>query len=120
MAREGGILAWQWKSYGRNHRDRGNLLLHMAAVPLFIASFAAAVAHAWNARWLAAVVCLLLAAFAFGVQAIGHKREAEAPIPFDGPGDFLLRVFVEQFITFPRFLLSGDWLRQIARPSGQA
>ena len=49
------------------------------------------------------------------MQGIGHKREAEPPVPFDGPGDFLARVFVEQFFTFPRFVLTGGWLRNLTR-----
>ena len=27
---------------------------------------------------------------------------------------FIGRVFVEQFITFPRFVLSGQWMRNLA------
>ena len=27
MAREGGLIAWQWRGYERTHRDRLNLLL---------------------------------------------------------------------------------------------
>jgi uncharacterized membrane protein YGL010W len=114
MAREGGIMAWQWSGYDRNHRDRGNLLLHFVAVPAFIAgtlSLLTALAHRW---WLGAIVSLGLMVVSFAVQGAGHKREAEAPIPFDGPGDFLARVFVEQFITFPRFVLSGGWMRQLS------
>ena len=52
---------------------------------------------------------------AFLLQGAGHKREAEAPVPFDGPLDFVGRVLVEQFITFPRFVLSGLWLRNLTR-----
>src|ERR1041384_1563663 len=32
------LLAWQWSDYTAKHRDRGNLLLHAVAVPLFILS----------------------------------------------------------------------------------
>ena len=114
MTREGGIMKWQWDGYDRNHRDRANLLLHFVAVPAFIAGALAAVNLAWHRQWFAAGVALLLMVAAFAVQGLGHKREAEAPIPFDGPGDFLARVFVEQFVTFPRFVLSGGWMRQLS------
>jgi len=113
MAREGGIMAWQWSSYDRNHRDLGNLWLHFFAVPAFIASALALVTLLANARWFAAAVAFLVMVAAFAVQGIGHRREAEPPVPFDGPGDFLARVFIEQFITFPRFVLSGGWIRQL-------
>ena len=31
------LLAWQWSDYSAKHRDRVNLLLHLVAVPLFLA-----------------------------------------------------------------------------------
>ena len=107
-------MAWQWSGYDRNHRDRANLLLHFVAVPAFIAatlSLATSLLRGW---WLGAAFSFFVMIVAFAVQGLGHKREAEAPIPFDGPGDFIARVFVEQFITFPRFVLSGGWMRQLS------
>jgi hypothetical protein len=115
MAREGGILAWQWATYERNHRDRVNLLLHMIAVPAFIAGTLAALTLLWRGHFAGAVFALLVAVAGFAVQGLGHRREREAPVPFDGPGDFFARVFVEQFITFPRFVLVGAWLRGVVR-----
>jgi hypothetical protein len=114
MAREGGLIAWQWRGYADNHRDRLNLLLHLVAVPAFIAGALAFVRLLTLGLWAGAGVALLLAVVAFGVQGIGHKREAVAPVPFDGPADFIGRVLVEQFITFPRFVLSGHWARNFA------
>ncbi len=115
MARDGGLLAWQWDTYARNHCDRLNLLLHFVSVPMFIAGALATVSGLVHGRWLAAAIAFAVMLSAFALQAIGHKREAQAPIPFDGPGDFLGRVFIEQFITFPRFILSGRWIRQLAQ-----
>jgi uncharacterized membrane protein YGL010W len=115
MAREGGIMAWQWRTYARNHRDRVNLLLHFVAVPMFIASVLAVVHGLVYRLWFATAIAFAAMVFAFVLQAVGHKRETEQPIPFDGPFDFIARVFIEQFITFPRFILSGGWLRQLAR-----
>lgn len=112
--RSGGLLAWQWRLYGRNHQSRANLLVHMLAVPMFISGALAAVRLAVAGAWLGSGICLLVMVFAFALQAIGHKRELEAAVPFRGPIDFLARVFVEQFITFPRFVLSGGWSRNMA------
>lgn len=117
MAREGGIMAWQWDTYDRNHRDKVNLCMHLIAVPAFIAGTLACVMHLLRSEWYGAAVSFAAMIFAFAVQGIGHRREAEAPIPFDGPGDFLGRIFIEQFITFPRFVLSGGWLRNLLRTS---
>jgi hypothetical protein len=113
MAREGGTMAWQWAHYGRNHRDPGNLLLHFVAVPAFIAGALAMVTSVSRGWWFGAGVCLALMVASFLAQGLGHRREAEAPVPFEGAGDFLARVFIEQFITFPRFVLSGGWMRQL-------
>ncbi|MGH8050220.1 MAG: Mpo1-like protein [Arenimonas sp.] len=113
MAREGGTIQWQWQGYDRNHRDVTNLLLHIVLVPLFICSALCTVWLLAHGAWLAAGVSLFTMIFAFIGQGLGHKRETEAPIPFDGAGDFFARIFTEQFITFPRFVLSGGWLRQL-------
>jgi len=114
--REGGVLAWQWRGYARNHRDRVNLMIHMLAVPAFIAGTLAAATQAWQANWYGASVALVVAVAAFALQAIGHKRERVAPEPFAGPADFITRVFAEQYVTFPRFVLMGHWARYLAEP----
>ncbi len=115
MAREPSIAAWQWATYERNHRDRVSLALHMIGVPMFIAGVLAAVRLALAGYLPGALFALFVAAAGFGLQVVGHKREAEAPVPFDGPGDFFGRLFVEQFVTFPRFVLTGGWLRNLTR-----
>ena len=54
------------------------------------------------------------------LQGRGHRNEVEAPTPFGGPVDFVSRFMVEQWITFPRFVLSGAWaenLRRARRPA---
>ena len=108
-----GLLRWQMDGYPTFHRSRSNLLIHIFAVPAFEV---AAVALLWslaNAAWLQAGVALAVAVVAFGVQGVGHKREAEPPIPFDGPGDAVSRILAEQFITFPRFVLSGGFFKAL-------
>ena len=117
--RDGSLLAWQWRGYSRNHRDPANLLIHMIGVPVFIAGVLAFVTQALNAQWFGAAVAMIVAVAAFAVQGIGHKRERVAPEPFAGPGDFVARVFAEQFITFPRFVLMGQWARNLAEPDNQ-
>lgn len=105
MERDGGLLAWQLALYPRNHRNRLNLVLHVLTVPLFWAG-TIALAFAWRAPWLAAVgpVAMILAVVA---QGRGHAREIEPPVPFAGPADVAARIFVEQWITFPRWVLRG-------------
>jgi len=116
MQREGGLLAWQWRNYSASHRDRASLMLHMVGVPMFIAGLLAAVNLGWHGFWPGAAFALLVAVLGYGLQGIGHRRERVQPEPFAGPGDFLARLFAEQLITFPRFVLSGGWLRNLAQP----
>lgn len=112
------LLQWQWSDYADKHRDRINLWLHIVAVPLFdagtitlifgIAGSAGRVAGLGLAGMVAALV----------LEGRGHRREPETPTPFAGPIDFVSRFFVEQWITFPRFVLSGGWTRNLLRSAG--
>ena len=105
------LLAWQWSDYTAKHRDRGNLLLHAGAVPLFLLSTLLPVAALVSREGVAAVFAVAGMGVSVALQGRGHRREREAPTPFDGAGDFVTRFFVEQWVTFPRFVLSGGWLR---------
>jgi hypothetical protein len=90
------LLEWQWRDYALKHRNRTNLLLHIVAVPLFDI----------------ATVVLLVAAVV--IEGHGHRKEQSALEPFTGPLDFVSRFVVEQWVTFPRFVLSGGWFRHIS------
>jgi len=52
---------------------------------------------------------------AMALQGRGHRRESEPPAPFEGWLDAILRIFAEQLITFPRFVLSGEFARSWRR-----
>ena len=101
--REGGLLRWQWSLYPDGHRDRRNLALHAATVPMFLAGTCALVVHplAGGGLMLAALIA----------QGRSHKLEKTAPVPFLGPFDVVKRFVVEQWITFPRFVLSGAFAK---------
>jgi hypothetical protein len=108
--REPNLVAWQWSLYPVAHRNRANLILHLVTVPLFMTGTLTA-ASAPLTRWWYALVGLGVMAVAFAAQGAGHKREENAPVPFLGPGDVLGRIFAEQWINFPRFVLSGGLAR---------
>lgn len=112
------LLAWQWDDYAAKHRDRMNLLVHLVAVPLFQAGTLILVVGVGVRAALG--IGLGLACLAAGVliEGRGHAREREAPVPFDGPLDFASRFVVEQWITFPRFVLSGAWRRNFRAAAG--
>ena len=100
------------------HGDRRNLLIHAFAVPLFIASIVFLVASIVRVEYVSIVIASGLAFVAMALQGRGHKLEAHAPVPFSGPGNFLKRWFMEQFVIFPLFLLSGRWWHQFNDTGG--
>ena len=103
------LLRWQWEGYARYHRSRANLLIHIAAVPLFLVGtilLIASIVHISSTAFFVALGCLLLA---IALQGRGHRLEPVPPEPFSGPLNFVSRLFLEQWVTFPRFVLSGGW-----------
>lgn len=116
--REGGLLAWQFRDYAERHQDKLNLWLHLYAVPVFVAGALATVVNLVALSAVGIIASLTFVIVAFLAQGLGHRREPVSPVPFDGPGDFVKRVFAEQFITFPRFVLSGGWMRNVTRRAG--
>lgn len=98
--------------YDRYHRNFLNLVIHVATVPLFVLAvacmaFAPFAAH-WELWWGAgvavAVYCVLL-------QRFGHRFELYRLPPAGGPLAAMRRVLAEHFVEFPRFVLSGAYLR---------
>ena len=88
------------------------MLIHLFAVPLFIASLVSLIKYVIRGDWVSIVIAIIFAVFAMALQGTGHKKESEPPRPFTGPGNFLRRWFAEQFFLFPLFFLSGRWWGQ--------
>jgi hypothetical protein len=109
--RPDGLLAWQWGLYPNGHQDRVNLLLHLVTAPLFSVGTLAALLAPVLGGWLAPAGLALMGAV-LGIQGAGHAREANGPAPFRSRADALLRLCVENWFTFPRFVLSGRWAEQ--------
>jgi hypothetical protein len=107
------LLKWQWAGYPRYHTNRTNLLLHIVVVPAFEIGAVVVVAAAFELSFSLLIVgsaCMLVSMIA---QGRGHKLEAAPPEPFTGPGNFIGRLLLEQWINFPRFVLSGKWLENL-------
>ena len=109
--RSEGLVRWQWSLYQPGHATRRNLVLHALTVPLFWSGTVAVVAGALTLAPLHSVAGGVSMLLAIAAQGAGHKREPVRPIPFRSPLDFVARFFVEQWITFPRFVLSGAFFR---------
>lgn len=116
------LLTWQWRLYPDGHRDRRNLLIHAATVPLFDAGTLLALASPWLGPLALGGLALLPVAMA--LQGRGHRGESVSPVPFAGAVDVLARIFAEQLITFPRFVLGGGfaraWRESASRAAGAA
>ncbi len=106
--REGGLLKWQWSLYPGAHRDRRNLALHALTAPLFILG-TCELLYSPLSGWRDAARGAALMIFVLYLQGRGHKLEATTPAPFLGPLDVVRRFFAEQWITFPRYVLSGGF-----------
>jgi hypothetical protein len=104
------LLAWQWGVYEATHADRRNLLVHIASAPFFLLGTLAILSSPFVSPWLAPAG-LFAMALVMLLQGRGHRLEAVPPSAFLGPADFVSRLIVEQWITFPRYVLSGGFGR---------
>lgn len=109
----GELLQWQWRGYARNHQARSNLLLHIVLVPCFLAGNVALALGVARWSWWLALIGGVATLLSVALQGRGHKAEPYPPEPFTGAGNALSRIFLEQWLTFPRFVLSGEWLRAL-------
>jgi hypothetical protein len=101
----GGLLGRQWSAYRDAHCDRHNLLVHALTAPFFLIGSAAVVLTP-VVGWIGlAGLALMIAVVA--LQGRAHRREPGPAATFAGPADFIARILAEQWVTFPRFVLSG-------------
>ena len=108
------FLAWQWNDYPAKHRSPVNLTIHIFAVPLFMlgcAVVAFGILRLAPVRIVSGLVAMIVAV---GLEGVGHRFEPERPAPFAGFADFVKRFFAEQWVTFPRFVLSGRYFLNLA------
>ena len=102
-------LAWQWKDYLQYHQSQLNLWIHIVAVPIFILATLSLISAIFRLDIISAIYAILIMAVSFAVQGLGHSKEAVPSVPFEGPANALTRIFLEQFITFPKYVITGKW-----------
>lgn len=107
------LLRWQWDGYALYHRLRVNLLIHIVAVPLFLVGNVGVVIALFQRSSLTAVASIAATVVAIALQGRGHKQEQVPSEPFTGPGNAISRIFLEQWVTSPRFVLSGGWVHAL-------
>ena len=109
------LLAWQWSGYPRYHAARANLLLHIVAVPIFLVGNIALIAGLLRLAPVPIILGIAAMGLALALQGRGHRLEAVLPEPFSGPVNAISRLLLEQWFTFPRFVLSGGWASALKR-----
>lgn len=109
-------IRWQWSGYRATHQNKTNLLIHLIAVPLFMAATVMAVSALVSLSVSLLVASMLGLVLSLIMQRIGHQREPLQPEPFHGGVDFACRILIEQWITFPRYVLTGGWFNSLSQP----
>jgi hypothetical protein len=102
------LLSWAWRETPPVHKNATNLLIHIVAVPLFVLGHVLLVAAFFVNPWLLAGAILSIVV-SLAAQKYGHSLEHNQVHAFTGAGDFIRRLYAEQFCNFWRFLFSGRW-----------
>ena len=109
------LRRWQWSGYPDYHASRANLFIHIVAVPVFVLANISLLVAVFEFSLLRGVVSLTTMALAFGLQARGHAKEKTPAVPFASLANAMARIFLEQWINFPRFVFSGGWFRALQK-----
>jgi len=107
----GNLIQWQWDGYHEYHQSKTNLLIHIVAVPMLLGANVSLLWSLLHMAWLGAGASLAIMIISLVLQGRGHKMEVTPSIPFSSPINAISRLFVEQWINFPRFVLTGGWWR---------
>jgi hypothetical protein len=107
------LIQWQWDGYTEFHRSRLNLLMHIVLVPGFICANLYLIYSLIDGHYLFALLSLTGMGLSIALQGIGHKQEALPSIPFTSPSNAVSRLLIEQWVNFPRFVLTGGWWRAL-------
>ena len=99
-------LARQWQEYPSTHQSRLNLVIHVVSVPIFMLASYLVVCSVCllSLQKLAVGISLIISVIA--LQGYGHSLELNKARAFGGVGDFLSRILLEQWVTFPRYLFA--------------
>lgn len=109
------LLRWQWSGYPRYHHSRANLLIHVVVVPLFLVGNVGLVAALVERSLVLGLTSLIAMVVSVALQGRGHRQEDIPPEPFTSHTNAVSRIFLEQWVTFPRFVISGGWLRALRK-----
>ena len=111
------LLRWQWNGYPRYHHSRTNLLIHIVVVPLFWTGNVGLVVALVERSALSGILALGAMLVSVALQGHGHRQEEVPPEPFTSAANKVSRIFLEQWVSFPRFVVSGGWFRALRQSS---
>ena len=113
------LVDQQWGDYAERHRNKTHLMLKVVAVPLVwlagVQAFGALLLMLMPgvSGFSVLLWALVLVAISVFLQYRGAAMEASPPKPFAFTKDTALRLAADNFVNFPRFLLTGEWLRNL-------
>jgi Protein of unknown function (DUF962) len=113
----GQFLQWQWSGYRGAHQNKTNLFVHIIAVPLFMVATVLAFYALVRLSFFSFVLSVLGFIVSLLMQGHGHKLEPVLPQPFTSGFDFVRRILAEQWITFPRYVITGGWSKTLREGS---
>lgn len=113
------VLQRQWVGYSIAHQNRTNLYVHLIAVPLFMVGTVAALYGLVMRSPLVLIVATLGCMVSLFLQGRSHKRELIQPEPFTSASNFIYRIFAEQWMTFPRFVVTGGWFKNVSQAGAE-
>jgi hypothetical protein len=91
------------------------LLIPIVAVPLFLVETLALAGAIAKLSLLLLDVAVGFILVAVALQGRGHRLQPVPPDPFSDTVNLLARLFLEQWVTFPRFVFSGRWLAALRK-----
>ncbi len=105
------------EDYILNHWSKKNLIIHIFAVPIFIISNISILYWIFQLNIIVILLSFWLIWFSLLLQWKWHKLETNKPKKFSSKWDFIKRIYIEQFITFPLFLISWNYFKNIIKKS---
>ncbi len=103
------ILRTQWRDYPNAHANRINFVVHLICVPMFMMGTTAFFFGLYTLSIAMSLTSLVAMVAAIAIQGWGHSKEASGPTPFTSRANAFVRIFLEQWVTFPGYVLCLAW-----------
>ena len=107
------LARWQWSDYAQFHQNPTSLRLHIISVPVFWLGVLGLASWPWHHSAMTMLLAVLAMPLVLALQGVGHRRERNTPKPFTSPANAVARLLLEQVVTLPRFVLSGQAARML-------